>query len=79
MQKALIQMNLQLSQALSDVMGRDRPGDHPRDCRWRAIPAAVGSISGSGLQEKRRRDRTGINGDLAGRASICVETISGVV
>ena len=73
MQKALLQMNVQLSQALSDVMGETG------QAIIRTIAAVVGSVSGSGLQEKRRGNWEGTDGDLARRTSICSEAIAGVV
>jgi transposase len=46
MQKALIRMNVQLTNALNDITRQDGLGDHPGDCQGRAQSLEAGGPAG---------------------------------
>ena len=54
-------------------------GHYPRHCGGRTRPAQVGGLSGSELQEERRRDWEGLDRDVARRTSLRLEAVVGDV
>src|SRR6185503_1980798 len=56
-----------------------RAKDYLRYLGWRTRTASVGYPARTRLQEECRRDWQGINGNLAGRASLRIESVCDVV
>ena len=79
MQKALLQMNIQLSQAVTDVMGMTGQKIIRAIVAGDAGARRIGDLPRPRLQAQRRGNRKSADGDMAGRASVRVEAIVGVV
>jgi hypothetical protein len=73
MQKALEQMNLKLTEILSDITGVTGRGHHPGDPARDPGAGEVGPIPGQGLQGQRGPDRPGLDRDVPRGAPVRVE------
>ena len=79
MQKSLVQMNIQLTEVLSDVMGVTGQAIIRAIVARPARPAGAGSPPPQSRQGQRPRDRQGADWQLARRAPVCAVSGAGDV
>ena len=78
-QKALLQMNIQLSQAVTDVMGLTGQKIIRSIVKGERNARLLAGFRDPGCKHSERGDRKSSDRDVAGRASVHLETIVGVV